>query len=180
MRTRRTAWVAATATAIGSHFCALALIITCVACGRANRYTLASDEYGFSVTFPEKPNEVSDKNYEGRPKHLWTVYRNELNDFYSAEATTYKDALPTEDWTPGEAIGNMVGIKLMERRSFRLRSAESGREAAAIATTSLAPGGGGVISTIYIIDGPKLISVTARTRNERDRTAFLRSLTLLR
>lgn len=180
MRTWRKAWAAATPIAIGSRLFALVLVTACIGCNRPGRYTLASEEYGFSVTFPEKPSEVSEKNYEGRPKHLWTVYRNDFNDFYSAEATTYKDALPTEGWTPGEAVGNMVGIKLMERRSFRLRSAESGREAAAIATTSLAPGGGGIISTIYIIDGPKLISVTARTRSERDRTAFLQSLTLLR
>jgi hypothetical protein len=45
-------------------------------------------------------------------------------------------------------------------------------------STSLAPGGG-VISTIYVIDGTKLISVTARTEKEQDKTAFLGSFKLL-
>ena len=56
--------------------------------------------------------------------------------------------------------------------------AATGRESIAVATTSLAPGGG-IISTIYIIDGARLISITARTENQHDRTAFLESLTLL-
>ncbi len=162
----------------GRLFCALALIMACVACDRFGRYTLVSPEYGFSVTFPEKPNKVSDKNHEGLSKHLWTVYRSDRKDFYSAQATSYKEALPTEGWLPGKAVGDMVGIQLLEGRRFKLRSAATGREAVAVATTSLAPGGG-VISTIYVIDGAKLISVTARTENEQDKTAFLGSLTLL-
>jgi hypothetical protein len=159
--------------------CALVLIAICVGCSRLSRYTLVSEEYGFSVTFPEKPIKTSDKNYQGFPKALWTVYRDNVRDFYSAQATTYKDALPTEDWVPGKEVGEVAGIRLMEGRRFKLRSTESGREAIAVATTSLAPGGG-IIATTYIIDGTKLISVTARTENEHDRTAFLQSLRLLR
>ena len=49
----------------------------------------------------------------------------------------------------------------------------------AVETTQLAPSAG-IISTIYIIDGNKLISVTARTRNEKEKATFLGSLTLLR
>jgi hypothetical protein len=130
------------------------------------------------VTFPEKPNKVTDKNLEGSPKHLWTVFRSDHKDFYSAQATSYKEALPTEGWLPGKAVGDLLGIQLLMGRRYMLRSAGTGRQAVAVATTSLAPGGG-IISTIYIIDGTKLISVTARTENERDRTAFLESLSLL-
>jgi hypothetical protein len=162
----------------GRLFGALVLIVACVACDRFGHYTVVQPEYGFSVTFPEKPNKVSDKNYEGLPKHLWTVYRSDHKDFYSAQATSYKEALPTEGWLPGKAVGDLVGIQLLEGRRFKLRSTATGREALAVATTSLAPGGG-IISTIYVVDGTRLISVTARTENERDKTAFLGSLKLL-
>jgi hypothetical protein len=152
--------------------------MACIACDRLSQYRLVSPEYGFAVTFPEKPNKVSDKNYEGLPKHLWTVFRPDRKDFYSAQATSYKEALPTENWLPGKAVGDMVGIQLLVGRRYMLRSAATGRQAVAVATTSLAPGGG-IISTIYIIDGSRLISVTARTENEHDRYVFLESLTLL-
>jgi len=158
---------------------AMSLIMACVACDRLNRYTLVSPEYGFAVTFPEKPNRVSDKNYEGLPKHLWTVYRPEHKDFYSAQASSYKETLPTEDWLPGKEVGDLYGLQLLMGRRYTLRSAATGREAVAVATNLLAPGDGGIISTIYIIDGAKLVSVTARTENEHDRTAFLGSLKLL-
>ena len=157
--------------------CVLALITPCVACHRFGHFTLVSQEYGFSVTFPAKPLRQSDKNYQGLPKYLWTLYRNDFKDFYSAQATSYKAALPTEGWLPGKEIGEAVGIELMEGRRYKLRS-ETGREAVAIATTSRAPTGG-IISTIYILDGATMISVTARTENERDRAAFLDSLKLL-
>lgn len=153
------------------------LASACTSCSRLSRYTLVSQEYGFSVTFPEKPIKQSDRNYQGLPKFLWTVYRRNYREFYSAQATSYKEPLATEGWTPGQRVGEMVGIQLLMGKRFMLRSA-NGREAVAISTTSLAPGGG-IIYTTYIIDGTKLISVTARTENERDRSAFLQSLTLL-
>jgi len=159
-------------------YCVLALLIASAACDRFSRYTLISPEYGFAVTFPEKPNKVSDKNHEGLPKQLWTVYRSDRKDFYSAQATSYKEALPTEGWLPGKAVGDLVGIQLLEGRRYKLRSTATGREAIAVATTSLAPSGG-IISTIYIIDGTRLISVTARTENEHDKAAFLESLKLI-
>lgn len=146
-------------------------------CSRVSRYTLVSQEYGFSVTFPEKPIKQSDKNYQRLPKSLWTLYRRDYKEFYSAQATSYKEPLMTEGWTPGQAVGELAGIQLLEGKRFTLRS-RSGREVVAIATISIAPAGG-LIYTTYIIDGAKLISVTARTDNERDRTAFLQSLTLL-
>ena len=161
------------------RLCTLALVLASVACNRFGHYTLVSQEYGFSVTFPERPEAQSDKNYQGRPKHLWTLYRNNYQEFYSAQATSYKDALPTEGWLPGKEVGEVAGIELMGGRRFKLCSAATGREAVAIATTSLAPSGG-IISSVYIIDGTKLISITARTRNQDDKAAFLGSLTLLR
>ena len=170
--------IKATTMTTGRFLTALALIMACVACDRFSRYTLVSPEYGFSVTFPEKPNKVSDKNYEGLPKHLWTVFRPDHKDFYSAQATSYKEALPTDNWLPGKRVGDLMGIQLLMGRRYMLRSAATGREVVAVATTSLVPGAG-IISTIYIIDGTKLISVTARTENEHDKTAFLESLTLL-
>ena len=172
------AWVRATTMPTGRLLAAAFLIMACLACNRFGRYTLVCPDYGFAVTFPEKPNKLSDKNHEGLPKHLWTLYRSDHKDFYSAQATSYKEALPTEGWLPGKAVGDLVGLQLLEGRRFKLRSAATGREAVAVATTSLAPGGG-IISTIYVIDGSKLISVTARTENEQDRTAFLESLALL-
>ena len=166
------------ATGFGRLVCALALIAVFVACNRFGRYTLTSQEYGFSVTFPEKPDRVSDKNREGLPKYLWTVYRDDPKEFYSAQATSYKEALPTEGWLPGKAVGDLLGIQLLEGRRYKLRSAVTGREAVAVATTSLAPAGG-IISTIYVIDGAKLISITARTENTRNKAAFLESFKLL-
>jgi hypothetical protein len=178
MRPEGRARIMANAMATGRLLGAMSLILACVACNRFGHYTLVSPDYGFAVTFPEKPNRVSDKNYEGLPKHLWTVYRSGHKDFYSAQATSYKEPLATEGWLPGKAVGDLVGIQLLEGRRFKLRSAATGREAVAVSTISLAPGDG-IISTIYIIDGTKLISVTARTESEHDKAAFLGSLKLL-
>ena len=157
---------------------AFALVTAFVGC-RSARYTLVSDEYGFSVTFPARPIRQADKNKDGLPKYLWTLYRDDYKDFYSAQATSYKETLPTEGWVPGKEVGEAAGIELMEGRRFWLRSAKTGRQVVAVETTSLAPSAG-IISTIYIIDGSKLISVTARTRNENEKAWFLKSLTLLR
>ena len=168
-----------TAALMGRLLCALALIATGVGCDRLSRYTLVSEEYGFSVAFPEKPNRQTDRNRDGLPKYLWTLYRDDHHDFYSAQATSYKDALPTEGWVPGKEVGEAAGIELMQGRRFKLRSAATGREALAVATTQMVPSGG-IISTIYVIDGTTLISVTARTENQKDKAAFLGSLTLLR
>lgn len=178
MRTERRARASA-AVIVGQLLFLVVLTTACTSCSRLSRYTLVSEEYGFSVTFPEKPIKQSDRNYQGLPKSLWTVYRSNYREFYSAQATSYKEPLATEGWTPGQKVGEMVGIQLLMGKRFFLRSPKTGREAVAIATTSVTPAGG-LIYTTYIIDGNKLISVTARTENERDRAAFLQSLTLLR
>jgi len=179
MRPEHKAQNKATAISACRLLCALTLVLACIACNRFGHYTLVSQEYGFSVIFPEKPEAQSDKNHQGLPKHLWTLYRNNYQEFYSAQATSYMDVLPTEGWLPGKEVGEVAGIELMGGRRFKLRSAATGREVVAIATTSLAPAGG-IISSIYIIDGDKLISITARTQNEREKAAFLGSLKLLR
>jgi len=161
----------------GAFILAFSVIIGFVGC--RSGYTLVSLEYGFAVTFPEKPILQKDKNRDGLPKYLWTLHRNNYKDFYSAQATSYKETLPTEGWVPGKEVGEAAGIELMEGRRFSLRSEESGRQVVAVETTSLAPSAG-IICTIYIIDGTTLISVTARTRNEKEKAVFLGSLTLLR
>ena len=165
------------ARAAGTLILAFAVIPAFVGC--RSGYTLVSQEYGFSVTFPERPVRLRDKNYQGLPKYLWTLYREDYRDFYSAQATSYKETLPTENWLPGKEVGEAAGIEMMQGRRFSLRSAETRRQVVAVETTQLAPSAG-IISTIYIIDGNKLISVTARTRDEKEKAAFLGSLTLLR
>jgi len=154
-------------------------VVTALVGYRSGGYTLVSDQYGFSVTFPKRPIRQTGKNKDGLPKYLWTLYQDEYKDFYSAQATSYKEVLPTEGWVPGKEVGEAAGIELMEGRRFWLRSAKTGRQVVAVEATSLAPSAG-IISTIYIIDGTKLISVTARTRNEKEKASFLKSLTLLR
>lgn len=112
----------------GRLFGTLALIMACVACNRFGHYTLESPEYGFCVTFPEKPSKLSDKNREGLPKHLWTVYRPDRKDFYSAQATSYKEALPTEGWLPGRAVGDLVGIQFLEGSSLERNLSDCQRQ----------------------------------------------------
>ena len=85
----------------------------------------------------------------------------------------------TEGWVPGQPIGELVGIQLLNGKRFLLRSSSTGREAPAIATTSQTPAGPPIYTT-YIIDGTTLISITARTGSEGHRDAFLQSLKLLR
>ena len=166
-----------------ARLCGVAVLIAVSApgssCSRFSRSTLVSEEFGFSVTFPEKPIEKTDRNYQGFPRSLWTVYTSDLTEFYSAQATRYKAPLMTEGWVPGQPLGELVGIQLLNSRRFVLRASSTGREAVAIATQSQAPAGPPGYTT-YIIDGTTLISVTARTANDGHRDAFLQSLKLLR
>src|SRR5215469_13627324 len=120
MRTGRRA-PTRTALIAGRLLLVLALIAANSSCNRLRRYTLVSEEYGFSVTFPEKPIKQSDKNYQGLPKSLWTLYRRDYREFYSAQATGYKEPLMTEGWTPGQKVGELVGIQLLVGRRFVLR-----------------------------------------------------------
>ena len=120
MRTEHKAQNKATATSACRLICALTLVLACIACNRFGHYTLVSQEYGFSVTFPEKPEAQSDKNYQGLPKRLWTLYRNNYQEFYSAQATSYKDVLPTEGWFPGKEVGESCRNRIDGRQAFQI------------------------------------------------------------
>jgi hypothetical protein len=151
------------------------------ACGLFSRYRLVSEEYGSSVEFPEKPIKQSTENYQGLPKSLWTVEKDSSKEFFSAEATSYKEPLnPAPNWIPNREALSSVPIQITETRHFKLRTAASGREVLAIATTAKQALTGEPLSSIYVVDGRTLISITARTTDDRRRVAFLESLTLLR
>jgi hypothetical protein len=151
------------------------------ACGLFSRYRLVSEEYGFSVEFPAKPIKPSSENYQGLPKSLWTVEKDSSKEFFSAEATSYKEPLnPAPNWIPNSEALSSVQIQITETRLFKLRTAASGREVLAIATTAKQALTGEPLSPIYVVDGRTLISITARTTDDRRRAAFLESLTLLR
>jgi hypothetical protein len=157
------------------------LLFLLYGCDRFTRFRLVSQEYGFSVGFPEKPVEHSDTNYQGLPKSLWTVERDASTEFYSAEATSYKEALnPSENWIPDQELLGSVGIQITDHKRFKLRAASNGREVPAIATTAKQLSTGAILSSIYIVDGRTLISITARTNDERQKAEFLESLRLLR
>lgn len=159
----------------------LPLLLAVGACGWFGRYRLVSKEYGFSVEFPERPIEQRSQNYQGLPKSLWSVERDSSKEFFSAEATTYKEPLnPAPNWIPNRENLSSVYIQIIESRRFKLRAAGTGREVLAIATIARQPLTADMLSSIYVVDGRTLISITARTANPRRRTAFLESLTLLR
>jgi hypothetical protein len=158
----------------------LLLLFGLGACGLFTPYRLVCDEYGFSVEFPEKPIEQSSNNYQGLPKRLWTVQSDSSKEFFSAEATSYRDPLnPAPNWIPNSEALSSVQIQITNSRRFKLRTA-AGREVQAIATTAKQALTGALLSSIYVIDGRTLISITARTPDDHRRAAFLDSLTLLR
>lgn len=161
--------------------CTLILILGTFGCGGFARYHLVSDEYGFSVEFPDKPNQQVGTNYQGLSRSLWTLQKDASREFFSAEATNYREPLnAAPNWIPnGENLAS-VGIQTVERTHFKLRAASTGREVLAIATTARQALSGDIIRSIYVVDGSTLISVTARTADEQRRDAFLKSLTLLR
>ena len=161
-------------------FAILPLLLASSGCGLLTRYQLVSEEYGFSVEFPERPTEESSKNYQGLPKSLWTLERASAKEFFSAEATSYKEPLdPAPNWIPNREALASVQIQITSSRRFKLR-AKSGREVLAIATTAKKALTGDLLSSIYVVDGRTLISITAITPDERRRAAFLDSLALLR
>jgi len=167
--------------ALARMLCTLPFLFAQHACDRPSRYRLVSETYGFSVEFPEKPIEQSDMNYQGLPKSLWTVERDAKKEFYSTEVTTYREALrPSPIWIPGQELLSSVNIQITESKRFTLRAVSTGREVPAIATTAKQVSTGAWQSSIYIVDGRTLISVTARTNDKQHQAAFLNSLTLLR
>lgn len=154
------------------------------ACTQPEPYRLVSEKYGFSVEFPEKPVESTSTNDEGLPKESWEVNHEKVvaKDYYHAEATSYKENLnPDDELVPNEALLALNGVKMVEHRRFRLRSPATGREVDAMATTSKELSTGVMISSIYVVDGHNMISVTVRTNDDPGRAAlYLASFTLLR
>lgn len=143
-------------------------------------HRLVSGEYGFSVDFPGKPAEQSSRNYQGLPKTLWTLENDSAQEFFSAEATSYKEALnPSRNWIPAGTELSSVGVQTIDVRRFTVHSS-TGREVPAIATTSRQALTGAIISSVFVIDGRTLITFTARSPAEGRRTAFLNSLRLSR
>ena len=147
-------------------------------------YRLVSERYNFSVEFPEKPQEVNKVNDEGLPKSRWELSHEKIvaKDYYTAEATSYTEILnPDDELVPNEAILALNGVKMLEHHRFKLRSPATGREVDAMATTSTETATGSTISSIYVVDGHNMISVTARVNDNPGKAAlFLGSLTILR
>jgi hypothetical protein len=67
------------------------------------------------------------------------------------------------NWIPGQELLSSVNIQITESKRFTLRAVSTGREVPAIATTAKQVSTGAWQSSIYIVDGRTLISVTART-----------------
>ncbi len=140
---------------------AIILLLTLCGCS-GSHYRLVSKEYGFSVDFPEKPIEQSLTNSQGLPKILWSVLSDDPKEFYSAEATNYKEAPNyTQDWVPNKELLAVVGVETLEHHRFKLRARATGREVDAIATTSKQVATGDIFASIYVLDGRKLISITS-------------------
>lgn len=153
-------------------------------CNDTSHYRLVSEKYGFSVEFPERPTEQSSINDEGLSKSRWEVNHEKIvaKDYYTAEATSYKEILnPDDELVPNDALLALNGIKMIEHRRFKLRSPATGREVDAMATTSKEMSTGVTISSIYVVDGHNMISVSVRTNENPGKAGlFLSSLTLLR
>ena len=164
----------------------LTLLIVCAAisgCDKSKDYRLVSEKYNFSVEFPDKPTEQIKVNIEGLPKSYWQVSRDKAvaKEYYAAEATSYKEILnPDVELVPNERLLAQNGIKMLEHHRIRLRSPATGRQVDAIATTSKELSTGATISSIYVVDGHNMVSVTARVYGNPGKAAlFLNSLTIL-
>src|SRR5271166_2131546 len=89
----------------------ITILLALLGCKESHHYRLVSKEYGFSVDFPEKPIEQSLTNPHGLPETLWTVLSDRPKEFYSAEATSYKEATPpTDDWVPNQELLAAVDV----------------------------------------------------------------------
>jgi len=165
----------------------LTLLIVCAAiagCDKSESYQLVSEKYNFSVEFPEKPTEQMKVNDEGLPKGYWQVSRDKVvaKEYYAAEATSYKEILnPDDELVPNEQLLALNGIKMLEHHRIKLRCPTTGRQVDAMATTSKELSTEATISSIYLVDGHTMVSVTARVSDDPRKAAlFLNSLTILR
>ena len=168
-------------------FRSLTLLIVCAAisgCDKSESYRLVSEKYNFSVEFPEKPTEQMKVNDEGLPKGYWQVSRDKVvaKEYYAAEATSYKEILnPEDELVPNEQLLALNGIKMLEHHRIKLRCPATGRQVDAMATTSKELSTEATISSIYLVDGHTMVSVTARVSDDPGKAAlFLNSLTILR
>ena len=168
-------------------FRSLTLLIVCAAitgCEKSESYRLVSEKYNFSVEFPDKPTEQIKVNIEGLPKsYYWQVSRDKAvaKQYYAAEATSYKEILnPDDELVPNEQVLALNGIKMLEHHRIKLRCPATGRQLDAMATTSKELSTGATISSIYVVDGHNIVSVTARVYDDPGKAAlFLNSLTIL-
>ena len=160
------------------------LVCAALGCDRPNSYRLVSERYGFSVEFPEKPVEQTSTNDEGLPNSSWKVEHEKVvaKDYYTARATSYKEILdPDNELVSNEALLALNGVKMIEHRRFKMRAPATGREVDAMATTSKELSTGATISSIYVVDGHNMISVSVRTNDDPGKAAlYLGSFTLLR
>jgi hypothetical protein len=103
-------------------------------------------------------------------------------DYFTAEATSYKEILnPDDELVPNEALLALNGVKMLEHHRFKLKAKETGREVDAMQTVSREQASGSTISSIYAVDAHNMISVTARINDDPGSAAlFLASLSILR
>lgn len=133
--------------------CTLFLLSCLSACNLFAVHRVVSRDFGFSVDFPGTPVEQSGTNCEGLPKTLWTFERDCRKEFFSAEATVYREPLnPPPNWVPDRLLFSGVGIQVTQSRHFTLRTASTGRVVPAIATTAKQSLTGATFSSIYIAD----------------------------
>jgi hypothetical protein len=162
-------------------------LVVCAAitgCDKSESYRLVSEKYNFSVEFPEKPTEQMKVNDEGLPKSYWQVSHDKVvaKDYFTAEATSYKEILnPDDELVPNEQLLALNGVKMLEHHRIKLRSPATGRQIDAMVTTSKEVSTGSTVSSIYVVDGHNMVSVTARINDDPGKAAlFLNSLTILR
>jgi len=169
---------------IAARLVVLSLALGVTGCANDKSYRLVSEKYNFSIEFPEKPNEETKTNDEGLPRSYWQVKHEVLSNkgYFSAEATSYKEVLKADDeLVPNEALLALNGVKMMEHRRFKMTAKETGREVDAMQTVTQETATGTTISSIYVVDGHNMISVTARTNEDPGKSAlYLGSLTILK
>jgi hypothetical protein len=160
------------------------LVCATLGCSKPDSYRLVSEKYGFSVQFPEKPVGQTSTNDEGLPQSSWQVNNEKIvaKDYYTAHATSYKEILdPDNELVPNEPLLALNGVKMLEHRRFKLRAPATAREVDAMAITSKELSTGATISSIYVVDGHNMISVSVRTNDDPGKAAlYLGSFTLLR
>ena len=82
---------------------------------------------------------------------------------------------------PNEQLLAQNGIKMLEHYRIKQRPPATGRQVDAMTTTSEELSTGATISSIHVVDGHNMVSVTARVSDDPWKAAlFLNSLTILR